>query len=301
MRPRFVCGAIPVWDGSSPNRPVDAYAAPNASDWSELIEQVQTTQTQVNTDGTDVTNLETAVGTYAGGSDISTELAAALVDIGTYAGGSDISTELAAALVDVTNLEAVTSGNDPNPVHDAGTPEVVAGMTVVERGDGAVHKTIITLLNVEVAIADGTVPATDAAWGTLLLYTLPEGHAVMFGGHQIYLTGNINATGTGALTATADLEVGVGTTARANASNFALQAAEDNLVPGQAGVDLVGFASDADESNQLAAVLYFDGSAGAATVNLNVVTLDDGDAAPGVDTLSVSGTITLIWTLQGDD
>ena len=190
------------------------------------------------------------------------------------------------------NLTEVVSGY--------GTLATVAGLTVKEEGNDAFHKTILTLNGVVITTADGTTPATDAHWGTLALYTLPAGHIVFLGAHVVFPLGLIIA-GAGGISDTADLEIGVGTTARTNGTNFALQATEDNIVPGQVGVDLTGGTSDAIESSQLAAALFYDGSTTAAVVNLNVVTLDDADAGVTADTLTVSGTITLLWTLQGVD
>jgi len=211
--------------------------------------------------------------------------------------------DAATAQAAVDAVELITAGNDPNTTHDKGTKGAAAGISVVEKGDGAVHKTVITLATVAVTITDGTVPATDAAWGTIPLYTFPQGHIVILGAHEVFPLGGIVAVtgGGGGLSDTADLEIGVGTAARANASNFALGATEDDIIPGQAGVDLVAKASDAIESNPLGAALFYDGSAAAVVANLNVCTLDDGDSGVNSDTLNVSGTITIIWTIMGDD
>lgn len=63
-----------------------------------------------------VSAVETAVGTYGGGRDIATDLAAAEGDIddletavGTYAGGADIAADLAAAEGDIDDLELVAT------------------------------------------------------------------------------------------------------------------------------------------------------------------------------------------------
>ena len=207
-------------------------------------------------------------------------------------------------VAEVAAVQNSNQGYDPdNALNSRGTLASVTGLTVVERGNAAVHKTILTLDEVDVTMTDGTTPATDAMFGTKALYTFPAGHIVILGAHEVFPLAGLEATtggGTG-LSDTADLEVGVGTTARANGTNFALQTAEDNIVPGQTGVDLTAGTSDAIESNQLAAALFFDGSASAAVANLNAVTLDDADAGTTADVLKVSGTITLLWTMQGDD
>jgi hypothetical protein len=206
-------------------------------------------------------------------------------------------------IAEVAAVQRSNSGIDPDTtINSHGTLATVTGLTVKEYGNAAVHKTVLTLDEVAITMTDGTTPATDAMWGTKALYTFPVGHVLILGAHQVYPLGLIAATtggGTG-LSDTADLEIGVGTTARANAANFALAAAEDNIVPGQAGVDLVAAISDAIESNQLAAVLFFDGTT-ACVANLNAITLDDADAGTVADILVVSGTITILWTMQGDN
>lgn len=207
-------------------------------------------------------------------------------------------------IAEIAAVQESNRGIDPDTtINNHGTLESVTGLSVEEYGNAALHKTVITLDAVELDTTDGSTPATDAAWATQKLYTFPEGHVVVVGAHQVYPLGKIEAVtgGGGGLSDTADLEIGVGTTARANASNFQLQTAEDNIVPGQAGVDLTSKTSDAIESSQLAAALFFDGSASAAAANLNVVTLDNADHGTSADKLKVSGTITILWTMQGND
>lgn len=206
----------------------------------------------------------------------------------------------------VAELAATQRGNqgyDPdNTLNSYGTLGTTTGLSVVERGNAAVHKTIISLANVAMTMTDGTTPATDAMWGTVPLYTFPTGHIVVLGAHLVFPLGLIIATvaGGGGLADDADLEFGVGTTARANQTNFALAAAEDNIVPEQVGVDLTSATSDAIESSQLAAALFFDGTSG-AVANLNFITTDDADAGTVADELDLTGTLTLLWTMQGND
>ena len=201
-----------------------------------------------------------------------------------------------------TRINENAAGIDEDALDSVGTLPVVAGLTVVEKGDGAVHKTILTLDEVAVAITDGTTPATDAAWGTKLLYTLPTGRVLLFGSHQVYPVGGLEAVtggGTG-LSSTADLEIGVGSAARANGTNFALQTTEENICA-SADANLVAKLSDAIETTTSTAVAIFDGTTTPLGLHLNVVGLGDDDSGETADVLKVSGTITIVWTLLGDD
>lgn len=211
----------------------------------------------------------------------------------------------------IREVQAVQKSNrgiDPDTILNShGTLASVTGLTVEEYGNAAAHKTVLTLVDVEIVVIDGVTHATDAAWGTKALYTFPIGHVRFLGAHQVYPLGKVEAvTGggvdgaSGGFADNADIEIGVGTTARSNATNFQLQTAEDNIVPGQAGVDLTSATSDAIESSQLAAALFFDGTT-ACVANLNAVTLHGADYGSDPDILKVSGTITMLWTMMGDD
>ena len=206
-------------------------------------------------------------------------------------------------LNEIRAVQQSNRGIDPNiTLNNHGTLTSKTGLTVQEYGNAALHKTILTLDSMAMASTDGTTPATDAAWGTQKLYTFPQGHVIIFGAHQVFPLGKLIATtggGTGFADA-ADFEIGVGTAVRANGTNFALQATEKDIVPAS-DCDLTTKASDAIESAQLAAALYKDGSASAITANLNFCTLDDADHGTVADILTVSGTITILWTMQGDD
>ncbi len=212
--------------------------------------------------------------------------------------------DYARAMAEIQAVQRSNQGVDPdNALNSVGTVGTTTGVSAVERGNAAMHKTIITLSAVAIAMTDGDTPATDANFGTLKLYTFPEGHVILHSAHFVFpVAGFVAVTGgsTG-LSDTADLEVGVGTTARANASNFALAAAEHDIVPENTGVDLVAGSSDAIESSISTATLRADGSAAAKTANLNIITSDDADSGTTDDVLTTNGTITLIWSMVGDN
>lgn len=205
-------------------------------------------------------------------------------------------------LEEIIAIQKSNLGHDTdNALHSVGIPENVTGLTVVERGNAAMHKTIFTLDEVQVVMTDGSTPSTDAMWGTKKLYTFPTGYLVIFGGHQIYPLGGIEATvgGGAGLSDTADLEIGVGLEARTNTSSFTLSGLQKQISSGQNGVDLVNKISDAIESSFLTNHKYLSSSS-TYTADLNIITRDDDDAGPSPDTLKISGTITCIWSIQGN-
>lgn len=181
-------------------------------------------------------------------------------------------------------------------VADHGVLPVVSGLTVVEKGDAAFHKTILTLDEVVVDMTDGSTPGTDAMWGTKLLYSFPAGKTAVLGAHQIYPAAGFVA-GAGGIADDANFEVGVGQGARENDSNFVLASVEDDIIPGQNAVTLASGVSDGPEASQLNASKHL--ASDANVMNLNIITRDDADAGTAADTLTVSGVITIIWASYG--
>lgn len=196
--------------------------------------------------------------------------------------------------------QRVNQGYDPdNALNSFGTVGTTTGLSVVERGNSALHKTIITLDDLVMTMTDGSSSVTDACWGTTPLYTFPQGHVLFYGSHVLWPLGKVTA-GTGGIIDAGDIEMGIGSTARANASNFALAAAERNIVIELVLAQLVGGTTAAIESIASAAALFLDGSTTDIVANLNFITSHDDDATAS-DTLILSGTITLLWTMQGND
>lgn len=211
------------------------------------------------------------------------------------------------AINEIAAVQRSNSGYDPDTaINSHGTVATVTGLSVVEYGNAAIHKTVLTLDEVEVATLDGTTPATHAAWGTKDLYTFPQGHIVILGSCQVYPVGGLEARdgGGAGIKDTAELEIGVGSVARGDANDFDLHTVttNDNIVPLHVAAALVSGASNAIEASPAAAESRIDGSAAAVVAKLNVITATDGnDHGPLPDVLKVSGTITIIWTVQGND
>lgn len=201
-----------------------------------------------------------------------------------------------------TRVNTNGAGRDDDSLHTYGTLATKTGLTVVEKGDGAIHKTVITLDEVQIASTDGTDAPNDAAWGTQLLYTFPIGHVAVLGAHAVFPLGSLEAVtgGGGGFSDTADFGIGVGTVAIAQAVGFGLAGTEEDLCA-EMDVDLTAKTSDAIESNAQATVAVYDGSSTAIDIHLNFGTLDDADHGTVADVLKVSGTITILWTNLGDN
>ena len=194
-------------------------------------------------------------------------------------------------------------GTSDAAIDSVGTVATKTGLSVVEKGNGAVHKTILTLDEVSIASTDGTIPATSGAWGTQLLYTFPEGHICVLGAHQVYPLAGLEAVtgGGGGLSDTADFEIGVGTVAATNIVAFDLDGGTDENLCAASVAALTGGTSDAIESSVNAAVLALDGSTAAVIAQLNFRTVDDADHGTVADALLVSGTVTIVWANIGND
>ena len=193
-------------------------------------------------------------------------------------------------------------GVDPNSLHTIGAVTSKTGLSVVETGNGAVHKSVLTFASMSMVSTDGTTPATDGAWGAQTIYTFPVGHIAVLASHAVFPLGLLIATtggGTG-FSDTADFGIGVGTVAAANSTEWGLSTTEENICA-EMDVDLTSKTSDAIESVAQATVAVYDGSSGAIDLHLNFRTLGDGSHGVTADVLTVSGTLTLLWTNLGDD
>lgn len=200
-------------------------------------------------------------------------------------------------------VDSNEAGADDTALDSVGTLPEKTGLTVVEKGDGAVHKTVITLDEVSIVSTDGAAPAADGAWGTQLLYTFPQGHINVLGLHIVFPLAGLEAVtggGTG-FSDTADFELGVGTVAAAQDTQFDLNGGDEEDVVAAIDCDLTSGTSDAIESSANGTAATVDGSAAALTYNLNFRTRDDADHGATADALLVSGTFTILWTCLGDD
>ncbi len=201
-----------------------------------------------------------------------------------------------------TKIDSNNVGTDATAIDSVGVVATKTGLTVVEKGNGAVHKTVFTLDEVELATTDGTTPGTDAAWATQMLYTFPVGHVNILGAHMVFPLAGLEAvTGGGAgLSDTADFGIGVGSVAIAQAVGFGLVGTEEDICTEQTAA-LTAKTSDAIESFANGTAATYDGSTSAIDIHLNIGTYDDGDHGASADVMKVSGTITVVWSILGDD
>ncbi len=211
--------------------------------------------------------------------------------------------EVAAAQTQV-NANQAGVAYPANSTHTVGAVTSKTGLSVVEYGDAAVHKTVFTMAAMSTVSNLGGTPASDGAWGTQLLYTFPEGYIQILGAHIIIPIGLMVSglqDGTGWKTA-GDYEMGVGTVAAANATSFDLDGSTEEDIIAAITCALSSYISDAAEASQLTTVTSFDGTAGTKTLYLNYrasANTDFGDTVD--DTLAFTGTFTILWSILGDD
>lgn len=201
-----------------------------------------------------------------------------------------------------TRVDANDGGRSSDAFHTVGAVATKTGLSIVEHGDGAMHKTVITLDEVEVVTTDGSDSPNDAAWGTQTLYTFPVGRLAIMGAHAQFPVAGLEAVtgGGGGLSDTADFGIGVGTVAIAQAVGFGLAGTEEDVCA-EMDADLTSKTSDAIETNAQITAAIHNGTSSAIDIHLNIGTLDDSDHGASADVLKVSGVITILWTMLGDD
>ena len=195
------------------------------------------------------------------------------------------------------------AGADDVTLDSVGTLATKTGLTVVEKGNGSIHKTVITMDEMQVVSTDGVAPGADGAWGTQQLYTFPQGHINVLGKHIVFPLAGLEAVtggGTGFST-TADFEIGVGTVAAAQAAAFDLNGGDEEDVVAAIVCALTAKTSDSIESSANGTAATVDGSTAALEYHLNFRTVDNADHGTVADVLLVSGTFTILWTCLGND
>jgi hypothetical protein len=244
------------------------------------------------------TNVEACLAEIAGAGRTTETVKANAADIITVKGAGWVNETVKGNATAITNL---AGGVNANAIHSVGTKDAAATLAVTEIGDGAIHKTIITLTAHEMTVEDGDTPASDGAWGTSLLYTFPKGYIKLLGAKAGFIAGNIAASSAGTgLAADANFEIGVGTVASANEGAFELSGTQENIIAAL-DIDLVASVSDADENGFNVTDAGFDGTTTAIPVNLNMRTTSDDESGVDDSTLTVTGQIVLVWTNIGED
>lgn len=184
----------------------------------------------------------------------------------------------------------ITSGDNSTTVNvgTAGT-----NVTAAEYGNANIHKTVLTLSAVSVALSD-----TNVGGGTLI-YTFPEGVVSILGG-----VSTLAATTTSDVTATLNggknLSVGVGSVQTTTQASGTLATTQQDIinqgtVVSSTTISVAGAASTCFTATPKG----LDGSSTAAKAYLNVgvPTATDIDADA---TITMSGTVTINWAYVGD-
>jgi hypothetical protein len=187
-------------------------------------------------------------------------------------------------------LRVDASGVEGDASAAAGTVE--ATVTAVESGNGAVHKTVLTLADTPVTVGN----TADISTGSALLYTFPAGIIQVLGAVSSGVTPDY--TDAGNVTPIADGMGGdyaFGTTG----------AAENDQDMTGTDVDLIPSTSQdpiqtAVGGHLLAVPALFDGHTTPAAVFLSFL-IDNADVADTAsDVVLFSGTLTLVWANVGD-
>jgi hypothetical protein len=175
-----------------------------------------------------------------------------------------------------------------NAAGAAGSSPVNASIATTNSSAG-MTKTVITLSGLEVEMVDAGAAGSH---GSVKLYDFPECNLFFLGG-----TCDLTiVAGEGGLTDTAAVVGAVGTAA-VGTDNATLTTTEADLIPSTASTLTAG-AGVTKGKTLTAGAVVFDGTATAKDAFLNFAVPDAGSTED--DTLTVSGTITLVWSNLGD-
>ena len=168
-----------------------------------------------------------------------------------------------------------------------------ATVTVVESGDGAMHKSVFTLSSTPLSVVSVT---TGAGVGGVKIYDFPEGHINVLGASSDL---SLAVVTEGDFTdGTPEGDLGLGTLAPANADALGTDATDDSICTATA-FTMSAYAANVDLPPDSAGFL-FDGSSTAMDLVLNAL-VDAADIDDATTTnLLVSGTVTVIWANLGD-
>lgn len=161
-------------------------------------------------------------------------------------------------------------------------------VSVVETGSDAVHKTVLTLSSLSVTMTDAT---TAGCHGAHKVYDFPEGVIQILGASYDLTT----LAGSGGIADTAALVGSLGS-ATNDTANATLTSTEADIIASTTGT-LTGGAGVLQKHGSINTTA-FDGHTTPVDAYLNLSVPDAGSSAN--DTVTVSGTITLIWANLGD-
>lgn len=185
-----------------------------------------------------------------------------------------------ASLRDVTLRDSITTSGVGAA---AGT-----GVAAVEYGNGAMHKTVLTLTNLAIPITDGGVVVGGE--GGQKVYDFPEGVIQLLGASYNLTTARVS-TG---IAAAAAMLGSLGSVVAA--ADVTLTSTEADMIASTTGTLTAG-AGTLKKHGSLVATA-FDGHTTALDAFLNLA-VPDADISAN-DTITVNGTITLTWANLGD-
>lgn len=167
-----------------------------------------------------------------------------------------------------------------------------SGATVVEYGNGVIHKSVITLDSLQV---DVTSVTTGAGVGGTKIYDFPEGYI-----HVLGCTADLSIavlTEADFTDGTPEGDVGIGTVAPANADALGTDATDDDIATATP-FTMSAYAATVDLPPD--GSVFLDGTSTAKDVYLNayVDAADIDDDTTGE--LLFSGTVTIVWVNCGD-
>ena len=162
-----------------------------------------------------------------------------------------------------------------------------SGVSASEQA-GRVHTTVLTLTASSITMTDA---GAAGCHGGTKIYDFPVGNVMILGA----TTDLAITAGSGGITDTASVVGAVGTVVTAT-DNATLLSTEANIVPSTVAT-LTGGVGACD--GQSTASVILDGTDTAADAYLNFAVPDAGSTAN--DTLSVTGTVTLVWINFGDN
>lgn len=179
-----------------------------------------------------------------------------------------------------------------NLLRDAAASSTLAGVA----NAGAVVNETVGTIRTTLQLSGAVVTMTDAAaagcHGSVKLYDFPACNLLFLGA-----TCDLTVTaGTGGIADTAAVVAAIGTAAVSTA-DATLTTTEADLIPSTAATLTAG-AGAAKGKTLTAGVVVFDGTTTAKDAYLNLAI--PGAGSTGNDTLTVSGTITLVWSNLGD-
>lgn len=162
------------------------------------------------------------------------------------------------------------------------------GVVAAEYGDGVVHRTVLTITDLSIAMTDAT---TAGAHGSQKLYDFPAGPIAILGCAYDLTT----LAGAGGLADGAALVGSLGSVT-AGVDNATLTTTEADLIASTTGTLTAGAGTLKKHGSIIATPL--DGTTTPVDAYLNLAVADADSSAD--DTVTVNGTVTMTWINLGD-